>query len=133
MSFFILVAIYYHNIHAWPHQSGYHGVAKGTKPCNVSKMAEKGTKCIGANPTPHLPPHPNPHDASKKWVSSGGFQGGSRQKTHWGAHVLDKRMTLRGVKPSIQPLGVEYSYRPKNTQNEGGGSLTLCAACKTLI
>ena len=59
------------------------------------------------------PPHPHPHPPPKKWVSSGGGLGGSGPKTHWGMRLLDKIMTLQGVKLTIQPLGVGYANKPK--------------------
>ena len=38
---------------------------------------------------------------------------GSRPKTHWGIRLLDKIMSLQGVTPTIQPLGVGYANRLK--------------------
>ena len=70
----------------------------------------------------HPPPPPRPPSlkTSKKWVSSGeGGLGGSRPKTHWGVHLLDKIMILQGVKQTIQPLRVGYANRPKKAQNGG--------------
>ena len=68
-----------------------------------------------------LPPPP-PHTSlktSKKWVSSGGGLGGFGPKTLWGMCLLDKIMILQGVKPTIQPLEVGYTNRPKKAQKGG--------------
>ena len=81
------------------------------------------------------PPTPPP-TPSKKCVSSGGagVQGSLDQKTHCGMHLLDKIMILKGVKPTIQPLGVGYANRAKNTQNGGvRGVFPYIRACLALI
>ena len=51
-----------------------------------------------------------------------GFKGrGPGPRTHWGMCVLDNILIFQGVKPTIQPVGVGYGNRPKNTLNGVGG------------
>ena len=68
------------------------------------------------------PPTPTPPPSlktSKKWVSSGGVWGGPDQKLIGGLYLLDKIITLQGVKLTIQPLGVGYANSPKKAKMGG--------------
>ena len=51
-------------------------------------------------------------------VSSGVLRGFG-PTSHWGMRLLDKIMIVKGVKPTIQHLGVGYVNRPKR----GGGAV----------
>ena len=86
--------------------------------------------------TPPTTPMPQSSlKTSKKWISSGGGLGwGSRPKTHWGMRLLDKIMTLQGVKLTIQPLGVGYANSPKKAPKGGVcGVSPYIRACLALI
>ena len=48
-----------------------------------------------------------------------GGSGGGGAKTHWGVCLLDKIVSLQGVKLPIQPLGVGYANRSKKAQSGG--------------
>ena len=51
-SYSIPVGLYCHNIPTCTPQSGYQGVTKVTKKCDIAKLAENCRKCISARPTP---------------------------------------------------------------------------------
>ena len=65
------------------------------------------------------PPAPPPSKPQQSGFQVGGGLGQSGPKTHWAMCILDKIMILQGVKVTIQPLGVGYTYRPKKAQNGG--------------
>ena len=68
---------------------------------------------------PQPPPPPPPRKPEKSGFQVGGGLGGGRKKTHWGMHLLDKILILRGVKLTIQPLAVGYANRPKKAKMGG--------------
>ena len=70
------------------------------------------------DPPPNPPPHlrQNLKTVGFKW----GVLGGSGRKAHWGMCTLDKKMILKRVQLTIQPLGVGYTNRLKKAQDGGG-------------
>ena len=99
-----------HGVGTWKHFFG--SKSKKNKTLVIFDPKKGGVSFF--DPPPHTPPPPS--KAPKNGFQVGGGLGGSGPKTHWGMRLLDKIMILQGFKLTIQPLGVGYAKRAKNTK-----------------